>query len=171
MTKMVTLTVSQLADRVGVRADTVRYYERVGLLPAPARSPAGYRTYGQAAVERLRFIKGAQRVGLRLRDIAELLQVACPCGHTQALLRERLAEVDAELDRPGALRAELARLLDAHPQAACQDPGWAGGGASKSSPKRGGDGDDGLPVLWLSLRQAAMPVLRMSMTLTVSPER
>jgi DNA-binding transcriptional MerR regulator len=73
MTEMVTLTVSQLAERVGVRADTVRYYERVGLLPASARSPAGYRTYGQAAVERLRFIKGAQRVGLRLRDIAELL--------------------------------------------------------------------------------------------------
>jgi DNA-binding transcriptional MerR regulator len=130
MTKMVTLTVSQLADRVGVRADTVRYYERVGLLPAPARSPAGYRTYGQAAVERLRFIKGAQRVGLRLRDIAELLEVAdsgrCPCGHTEALLCERLAEVDAELDRLGALRAELARLLDAHPQAACKDPGVGG---------------------------------------------
>jgi DNA-binding transcriptional MerR regulator len=122
----VTLTISQLAQRAGVRAGTVRYYERVGLLPAPARSPAGYRTYDEAAVGRLRFIKGAQRVGLRLREILELLEVAdrgqCPCGHTEALLRQRLAEVDAELGRLGALRAGLARLLDAHPQAACQDP-------------------------------------------------
>jgi DNA-binding transcriptional MerR regulator len=131
MTRSVPLTVSQLAERAGVRADTVRYYERVGLLPAPARSPAGYRTYDEAAVERLRFIKGAQRVGLRLRHIVELLEVAdrgqCPCGHTETLLRQRLAEVDAELDRLEALRTELARLLDAHPEAACQDPavgGW-----------------------------------------------
>ena len=127
----VTLTISQLAERAGVRADTVRYYERVGLLPAPARNPAGYRTYDEAAVGRLRFIKGAQRVGLRLREILELLQVAdrgqCPCGHTETLLRQRLAEVDTELDRLGALRAGLARLLDTHPQAACPDPavgGW-----------------------------------------------
>src|SRR6266508_5234132 len=50
-----TLTTSQLAALAGVRADTVRYYERVGLLPAPARNPAGYRTYDEAAVGRLRF--------------------------------------------------------------------------------------------------------------------
>ncbi len=54
-------------------------------------------------------------MGLRLREILELLQVAdrgqCPCGHTETLLRQRLAEVDAELDRLGALRAGLARLL------------------------------------------------------------
>jgi DNA-binding transcriptional MerR regulator len=131
MSKSVTLTVSQLAERAGVRADTIRYYERIGLLPAPARSPAGYRAFDEATVERLRFIRGAQRVGLRLRDIAELLEAAdrgqCPCGHTEVLLRGRLAEIDAELGRLAALRTQLARLLDAHPQAACRDPdvgGW-----------------------------------------------
>ncbi|HEX8134153.1 MAG TPA: MerR family transcriptional regulator [Actinomycetes bacterium] len=90
------LTVSALADQAGLSADTVRYYERVGLLPKPARSAAGYRLYDQTAVGRLRLIKGAQRAGLRLREIGELLQVAdqgqCPCGHTETLLRERLAE-------------------------------------------------------------------------------
>jgi DNA-binding transcriptional MerR regulator len=90
------LTVSALADTVGLSADTVRYYERVGLLPKPARSAAGYRLYDQAVVGRLRLIKGAQRAGLRLREIGELLQVAdrgqCPCGHTESLLREHLAE-------------------------------------------------------------------------------
>ena len=72
------LTVSALADTVGLSADTVRYYERVGLLPPPARSAAGYRLYDQDAVGRLRLIKGAQRAGLRLREIGELLQVADP---------------------------------------------------------------------------------------------
>jgi len=60
-------------------------------------------------VRRLRFVKGAQPVGLRLREIAELLQVLdrgqCPCGHTEALVRERLAAVDAELARLAALQA------------------------------------------------------------------
>jgi DNA-binding transcriptional MerR regulator len=63
------LTVSVLAGQVGLSADTVRYYERVGLLPEPARSAAGYRLYDPTAIDRLRLIKGAQRAGLRLREI------------------------------------------------------------------------------------------------------
>ena len=119
------LTVSTLADQAGLSPDTVRYYERLGLLPRPARSAAGYRLFDQAAVGRLRLIKGAQRAGLRLREIGELLQVAdrgqCPCGHTEALLRERLAEVRAELDRLRALEAELTRLLVHDPHPACPE--------------------------------------------------
>ena len=119
------LTVSALADQAGLSADTVRYYERVGLLPEPARSPAGYRLYDQAAVGRLRLIKGAQRAGLRLREIGELLQVAdqgqCPCGHTETLLRERLAEVRTELERLRSLEADLARLLERQPDAPCPE--------------------------------------------------
>jgi DNA-binding transcriptional MerR regulator len=122
------LTVSALADQVGLSADTVRYYERVGLLPEPARSAAGYRLYDQDAVARLRLIRGAQRAGLRLREIGELLQVAdqglCPCGHTETLLRERLAEVRAELERLRGLEAELTRLLEPEPGPApvCPEP-------------------------------------------------
>jgi DNA-binding transcriptional MerR regulator len=119
------LTVSALADQVGLSADTVRYYERVGLLPEPARSAAGYRLYDHDVIGRLRLIKGAQRAGLRLREIGELLQVAdrgqCPCGHTETLLRERLAEVRAELDRLRALEAELTRLLEHYPDPTCPE--------------------------------------------------
>src|SRR5512132_322607 len=119
------LTVAALAAQVGLSADTVRYYERVGLLPEPARSAAGYRLYDQTAVGRLRLIKGAQRAGLRLREIGELLQVAdrgrCPCGHTETLLRERLVEVRAELDRLRALEADLVGLLERQPDPACPD--------------------------------------------------
>jgi DNA-binding transcriptional MerR regulator len=88
---MAALTISMLAKRTGIGADTVRYYERAGLLPPVARTRAGYRKYEESTADRLRFIKGAQRLGLRLREIAELLQVrdrgACPCGHTEALVR------------------------------------------------------------------------------------
>jgi DNA-binding transcriptional MerR regulator len=119
------LTVSALADQAGLSADTVRYYERVGLLPQPPRSAAGYRLYEQAAVGRLRLIKGAQRAGLRLREIGELLQVAdqgqCPCGHTETLLRDRLAEVRAELERLRALEADLTRLLEQPPDPPCPE--------------------------------------------------
>jgi DNA-binding transcriptional MerR regulator len=86
----VSLTVSQLAGEVGLRADTVRYYERLGLLPAPTRTAAGYRQYNAEAVQRLRFIKSAQQLGLRLQEIAELLAICdqglCPCSHSEALL-------------------------------------------------------------------------------------
>jgi DNA-binding transcriptional MerR regulator len=119
------LTVSALAGQAGLSPDTVRYYERVGLLPEPARSAAGYRLYDQDAVGRLRLIKGAQRAGLRLREIGELLQVAdqgqCPCGHTEALLRDRLAEVRTELERLRALEADLTRLLEVEPGSPCSE--------------------------------------------------
>jgi DNA-binding transcriptional MerR regulator len=120
------LTVSALADQAGLSADTVRYYERVGLLPPPARSAAGYRLYDQDAVARLRLIKGAQRAGLRLREIGELLQVAdqglCPCGHTETLLRNRMSEIDAQVAELLAVRGALARMVEQHPAATCHDP-------------------------------------------------
>ncbi len=108
------VTIGRLAREAGVNADTVRYYEREGLLPAPRRTDAGYRLYSPESVGRLRFIKGGQRLGLRLAEIRELLEVhdrgSCACGHTDALVRRRLAEVDAEIARLTELRRELASL-------------------------------------------------------------
>jgi DNA-binding transcriptional MerR regulator len=63
------LRVAELAAAVDVPPDTIRYYGRAGLLPAPDRTAAGYREYAEAAVDRLRFTRGAQRLGLRLADI------------------------------------------------------------------------------------------------------
>lgn len=109
------LTVSKLAERAGTSADTVRYYERIGLMPETERSPSGYRLYGDEAVERLRFIKQAQRFGLSLDGIAELLDVRrrglCPCGHTRRLLEEKVAELDEEMSSLGRLRADIASML------------------------------------------------------------
>lgn len=120
------LRVSELAGMVGVAADTVRYYERAGLLPPPARTAGGYRAYDADAVDRLRFIQGAQRLGLRLRDIADLLAIrdtgVCPCEPAEQLLRRRLAELDAELARLAALRAEMVAMVEALPSAQCPPP-------------------------------------------------
>lgn len=68
-----TLTIGQLADAAGVHLETVRYYERRGLLPEPPRSAAGYRIYGRDDVERLRLIGRAKELGFTLREIAALL--------------------------------------------------------------------------------------------------
>ncbi|MGY1617207.1 heavy metal-responsive transcriptional regulator [Geodermatophilus sp. SYSU D00691] len=120
------LRVSELAAAVGVSPDTIRYYERAGLLPSPERTPAGYRSYDAGAVDRLKFIQGAQRLGLRLADIRDLLAVrdtgTCPCEPAEDLLRRRLAEVDAEIARLVTLRQEIAAMADALPAADCPPP-------------------------------------------------
>jgi DNA-binding transcriptional MerR regulator len=104
-------TVSKLGAEAGLSADTVRYYEKAGLLPAPARTPAGYRVYGKDAAERLRFIKGAQRIGLRLREVKELLDIrdrgVCPCGHTESLLDHRVSEIEAEIASLQGIKRDL----------------------------------------------------------------
>jgi len=133
------LRVAELAAAVGLAPDTIRYYERAGLLPPPERTAAGYRSYDTAAVDRLRFVQGAQRLGLRLADVRSLLAVrdtgTCPCEPAEDLLRRRLAEVDAEIARLVALRAEMAAMADALPAADCPQPTpgtWC-------PPKEGGD--------------------------------
>jgi DNA-binding transcriptional MerR regulator len=89
------LTITDLAAELGVRSDTLRYYERSGLIPSAGRTPGGYRLYGSEVADRVRFIKSAQRSGLRLRDIEELLAIMddgnCPCGHTADLVERRLS--------------------------------------------------------------------------------
>jgi DNA-binding transcriptional MerR regulator len=120
------LTVSKLAEEAGTSPDTVRYYERIGLLPETERSASGYRLYGDEAVERLRFIKRAQRFGLRLEAIGELLDIRrrglCPCGHTRRLLEERVAELDEEMASLARLRADISEMLDDLPGA--PSAGW-----------------------------------------------
>jgi DNA-binding transcriptional MerR regulator len=120
------LRVGELAQAVGVAPDTIRYYERAGLLPPPERTPSGYRAYDASAVDRLKFIQGAQRLGLRLRDISDLLAIrdsgVCPCEPAEQLLRRRLAELDAEMARLAALRAEMVAMVEALPATDCPPP-------------------------------------------------
>jgi len=85
-------TIGELAESAGVPSSTVRYYERAKLLGASRRSRSNYRLYDDTALERLRFIRAAQAIGLTLRDVSRLLRPA-PCEKVQALIEARLEEV------------------------------------------------------------------------------
>jgi DNA-binding transcriptional MerR regulator len=122
-----------------VGSDTIRYYEKIGLLLPPERTPAGYRIYDAAVVGRLQFIQGAQRLGLTLLDIKNLLAIRdtgeCPCEPAETLLRRRMAELDAELARLTALRDQIVAMVEALPAADCPRPRQAAG----AHPMKGGD--------------------------------
>jgi Cd(II)/Pb(II)-responsive transcriptional regulator len=101
------MRIGELARRAGVDVQTVRYYEREGLLEAPGRTPSGYRAYGQAALERLRFVRHCRSLDIPLADIRRVLALArsrgVACDEVNRL-------VDAHLARVRARRAALERL-------------------------------------------------------------
>lgn len=122
------LRVSQVAEQAGVSPDAVRFYEKEGLLPQPPRSLAGYREYDEQIPQRIRFIKGAQEMGLKLSEIGELLEIqdrgACPCGHTKTLVERRIHEIDAEMKRLSDLRTELASMAELENPATTEGELW-----------------------------------------------
>ena len=109
------LTIGRLADAVGLEAKTLRYYDRVGLLPPAARTPAGYRLYDENAAHRLQFIRRAKALGISLADIKRILAVrdegAAPCAHVLELVTRNLTAVESQISRLEDLRADLRTLL------------------------------------------------------------
>lgn len=109
------MNIGQLARLAGVPIDTVRYYERNGLLPLPARRASGYRNYQASDVERLRFVRRAKVLGFNLTGIREMLQLwellADGGAEFEGSVAARLAEVDHKLDDLVRLREGLQRLL------------------------------------------------------------
>ena len=88
------MRIGELADAADVNTKTVRYYESIGLMPAPQRTPSGYRDYTSEALERLRFIRDSQATGLTLAEIQSIVELKDSgertCHHTQTLLDERV---------------------------------------------------------------------------------
>jgi MerR family copper efflux transcriptional regulator len=113
------LTIGQLAAQAGVNIQTVRYYERRGLMPRPARSRTGYRQYRPEAADRLAFIKRAQDLGFSLEEIAELLALrvkhASACGTVEARARDKVVIVERKIAELKRMKRTLERLA-----AACQ---------------------------------------------------
>jgi MerR family mercuric resistance operon transcriptional regulator len=109
---MPSLTIARLATTAGVGVETVRFYQRKGLMSVPASSGA-VRHYDEADVQRLRFIRAAQRAGFSLKEISELLALDASDdrARVQALTRTRLAALDAEMAELAAAKAMLAGLL------------------------------------------------------------
>ena len=112
---------SELAEQGRVSADAVRYYGRLGLLPETGRSGSGHRYYDEAALERLRFIKGLQWLDLTLDEIRELLELwdrgACPCGPASAVLQKRIVAIDEHVVRLQKMRRVLTTMLGGGPEA------------------------------------------------------
>ncbi|WP_372530547.1 heavy metal-responsive transcriptional regulator [Euzebya sp.] len=110
-----TMRIGQVADRVGVNTKTIRYYESIELLPEPMRNAAGYRMYTAADAERLSFIRTAQRLGLTLDEIREVLvvreQEQTPCGYVLGLLQRHASELDQRITEMQQLRDELTDLV------------------------------------------------------------
>lgn len=108
------MRIGELADRLGVTTKSIRFYESIGLLPNPARTPSGYRDYAEADAERLTFIKTAQRLGLTLDEIGEIIafrdQGQQPCGYVAELLRRQVADLDRRIGEMRRLRDELKGL-------------------------------------------------------------
>jgi len=110
---MDSIGIGKLAVRAGVSIDTVRYYERSGLLAPQARLASGYRRYGETQVARLRFIRRAQELGFSLKDIRELLGLSKlrDVGRVKRAAEMKLAEVDERLAALTRVRDGLATLV------------------------------------------------------------
>ena len=109
------LKAGQLARLVGVTPDTLRHYERVGVLPPPPRSPNGYRIYPTEAVVRVKWIQHALAVGFTLEELARILKVrdsgGAPCRNVRALAESKLVNLEARIEELQRLRDDLKKSL------------------------------------------------------------
>jgi MerR family copper efflux transcriptional regulator len=110
------MRIGELARRSGLASTALRYYEQLGLLPEPQRTPSGYRSYGDSALDRLAFIRSAQAVGLTLSEVRDVLGVRdageAPCRVVTEMIDRRHAEVQSRIAELRVLERDLARLRD-----------------------------------------------------------
>ena len=111
-------SIGELASETGVKVPTIRYYEGIGLIPAPPRTEGNQRRYDGAALERLRFIAHARAMGFPMDELRAMLRIAghrdAPCEDIDALVRARLSEVEDRIARLNALKSDLEGMLDSH---------------------------------------------------------
>ena len=108
------LTIGRVAAAAGVNVETVRYYQRRGLLEEPIKPPGGYRDYPTEVVKQVRFIKRAQALGFTLEDVAGLLQLndTEACAKNRALAARKLALIEKKISELVTMRDALAKLVD-----------------------------------------------------------
>ena len=109
---MTSLTSGRVARAAGIGIETIRFYERIGLLAPPPRTDSGYRQYPQETVERLRFIKNAQRLGFTLGEIAELLALHQAVVTCDDVKQRAVAKIDAIDGKVSALQVVKQQLVD-----------------------------------------------------------
>lgn len=109
------MQIGELAKRGGVGVETVRFYERKGILLSPGRKPSGYRIYGEQDLKRLLFIRQAKVLGFSLEDIREVIAARgrgqCPCGTVGGIAERYLRETEQQIRNLTAFRNELRRAV------------------------------------------------------------
>ena len=110
------LTTGKLAKECGVNVETIRYYERHGLLPKVPRTPSGYRKFADADVNRLRFIRRTQELGFTLKEVKELLAIrvkpGSSCGDVRRKAEAKIADFDQKVRHLQAIREALVRMKE-----------------------------------------------------------
>jgi DNA-binding transcriptional MerR regulator len=127
------MQIGEVAQRVGLATSAIRFYEDKGLIPEPERTESGYRDYGPGVVDRIRFIRAGQAVGLTLRELNEVLQIRdqgeSPCRHVTDLLDIRIREVGQRIEELRDLHSDLTGLrrsasgidpVDCPPESVCR---------------------------------------------------
>ena len=109
------LSVGDLAKATGTKIETIRWYEKVGILPAPARTAGNYRAYGQDHLSRLSFVRRGRGLGFTLDGVRALLALADQrdrdCGEVDTIARQHLADVERKIADLTALAAELRSVI------------------------------------------------------------
>ena len=106
------MTIGRLARAAGVNIETIRYYQRRGLLATPLKPSRGVRRYSGETLARLRFIKRAQELGFTLREITELLNLGDgSCAETRAIAEHRLTDIETRIRDLESMRATLGKLI------------------------------------------------------------
>jgi MerR family copper efflux transcriptional regulator len=110
------MRIGELAKRSGVSTKAIRYYEQIGVLPPPARTPAGYRDHDETALRRLGFVQAAQALGFTLGEIRQIIALRdrseTPCEHVTHMLTIHAAELDRRITELRALRTALRQLAE-----------------------------------------------------------
>ena len=108
-------SIGDLSAQSGVKVPTIRYYEQIGLIDAPARTEGNQRRYGRGELDRLRFIAHARDMGFPMESLKSMLSLSArkeaPCARVDALVEQHLAEVDERIEQLSRLRGELAGML------------------------------------------------------------
>jgi MerR family transcriptional regulator, copper efflux regulator len=112
-------SIGQVAKRSGISVETIRYYEKEGLLEEPERKESGYRQYQQDAITRLSFIKQGKELGFSLREISELLSIKSDgknlCHEVKQLAQEKLDNIESKIKMLQRMRKSLKKLVDSCP--------------------------------------------------------
>lgn len=120
------MRIGQLARRLDLNAQTIRYYERIGLLPSPERTESGYRAYGEEDERRLRFVKNARNSGLNLGEVKEVLAFhergEVPCEYVTETIARRAEEVERQIAELEEFKRELDRLHERAREQPAPDP-------------------------------------------------